>query len=138
MPRQILGRPQGHVHAAGARDDSHRLERISRLYRAARAPGASRLAQSGQHRRDVLGLPGQRGIQHGDLIIGRPPVNRDQPDTARLLGRLDHLGDGEQRDVDQPSGHVAHQGFQQGRQQRGRQLRTIGLQRVEHPRGHAP
>ncbi len=58
--------------------------------------------------------------------------------AASLLGRLDHLRDGEQCDVDETAGHVAHQRFQQSRQQRGGQMRTIGLQRVEHVRRRAP
>ena len=132
MPRQVLRRPQRDVNSAGAGDDSHRLERVGGLDRAARAPGAARFAQPGQHRRDVLRLTGQRRVERGDLVIGRPTMDRDQLDAAGLLGRLHHLRDGKQRDVDQAAGYVAAQRFQQAGQQRGGQLRAVGLQRVEH------
>ena len=54
-----------------------------------------------------------------------------------LLGRLHHLRDGEQRDVDDAARDVARQRLQQARQQGGGQMRPIGLQRVEHLRGVA-
>ncbi len=79
--------------------------------------------------RDVLGISGQRRHptwrSHHRSAAGQP----GSTDTRVCSVGWTTLGDGEQRDVDQPSGHVARR-LQQGRQQRGRRLRTIGLRQV--------
>ena len=111
MPRQVLCRPQCDVKSAGAGDDSHRFKRIAGFDSTTRAPRDARFAQPRQYRRDVLWLTGQRGVECGDLVSGRPTIDGDQVDRTSPLGGLDHLRDGKQRDVDQAAGYVAPQRF---------------------------
>ena len=138
MPRQFPGWTQTHLHPAGAGDHPDRLEGVSGLHRTARTPRPARLAQSGQHRTDVHRLLRQGLVEGSDLVLGRPAVGGDQTDGTRLRGRLHHLGDGEQRDVTETAGHVAGQSLKQSRQQRGGEVRTIRLERVEHRGGDPP
>ena len=78
----------------------------------ARTPRARRLTQAGQHHADVLGLMRQRRVERGDLVVGGPPVRRNALDGTGFRGRLDDLGDREQRHVDGAAGHVAAQRLQ--------------------------
>ncbi len=135
MPRQALRGPQRQLDTGRAADDAHRLEGVDGVRAPAWPPRARRLAHSGQHHGDVLRLVRQRRVEYCDLVVGGPAVVRNAFDGTGFRGRLDDLGDREQPDVDGAAGHVAPQGFQQPGQQRGRQLRAIGFQRVEHLRG---
>ena len=137
MPRQVLRGPQCQLDAGGAGDDAHRLERVARLDRPPWTPRARLFTQTGQHHADVLRLARQRRVECRDLLVGGPAFVRNAFDGTGFRGGLDHLGDRVQRNVDRPAGHVAPQGFQQAGQQRRRQLRPVGFQRVEHQRGIA-
>ena len=135
MPRQVLRGAQGHLDAAARAMVRTASNASAASTRSARPPRAARFAQPGQHRADVLRLMRQRRVERGDLVVGGPAMGGDQLDGPGLLGRLHHLGDREQRDIDGAARHVAAQRFQQRRQQRGGQMRAVGLQRVEHRRG---
>ncbi len=137
MPWQVLRGPQRQFDTGGAADDAHRLERIPGLNRTAGAPRTRRLTQAGQHHADVLWLARQRRVKYGDLLVFGPAVVRNALDGTGFRGGLDNLSDRVQPYVNRTAGHVAPQGFQQPWQQRRRQLRAIGFQRVEHLRGVA-
>ena len=138
MPRQVLGGPQRQLDAGGAADDPDRLERIAGIDRPALTPRTRGFAQAGQHRADVLRLMRQRRIERRDLVCGGASVGRNAFHRAGFRRRLHHLGDREQRGIDGPAGHVAPQRLQQARQQRGRQLGPVGLQRIHHLRRGPP
>ena len=128
--------PQRQLDTGGAADDAHRLERIAGLAPAGRDPTGPR-AHAGRpapRRRAAAG----RGSDASSVAISSSVGLRSF--GMRSTARVSEVGsttccDREQRDVDGTAGHVAAQGFQQPGQQRGGQLRAVGLQRVEHLRG---
>ena len=132
MPGQVLRGPQRQLDTGGTADDADRFECVGGLHGTTGTPGAGVFPQPGRHDAHVLWLARQGGVQRRDLVVGGPPIVGDAVDGAGLLGGLHDLGDREQSDIDSPAGHVAAQRFQQPGQQRAGQVRTIGLQRVEH------
>ena len=113
MPRQVRGRAQPDVDAAGAGDHPHRFECVGGLDGASGPPGSARVTQAGEDRADVHRLMWQGRIEGCDLLVGGPAVGRNQLHRAGALGRLHHLRDREQRDIDRTPGYVARQRLQQ-------------------------
>ena len=96
------------------------------------SPSASTLAA--QHDRDVPRLVGQRGVQRGQLGVGRPALDARAAAglVARAAGQEDQTGL-EQREVAVAAADVARAGRQQPGQQRRAQLRLVVRERVGQP-----
>ena len=137
MPRQVLCGPQFDVYTGSPGDHPDCLEGIGRLHCPARSPRPAGFPQTGENHRNVHGLAGQRVVDGGDLGVGGPAVGGDQFHRAGMGGRLRHLGNREQRHITEAAGDIARQRFQQRGHQGGGQMRTIGLQWIEHRGGIA-
>ena len=138
MPRQVLRGPQCQLDTGGAADDAHRLERIDGV--STGRPGPHGPAGSRRPASTTPTCCGWRGSDASSTAISSSVGRRSF--GMRSTARVSEVGSttwaiANSADVDRAAGHVAPQRFQQPGQQCGRQLRAVGLQRVEHLGGVA-
>ena len=80
----------------------------------------------------------QGGIEGCDLLVGGPAVGRESAAPRRYARSVARPARSRTARHRQTTGYVARQRLQQCRQERGGQMRAVGLQRVEHGGRDAP
>ena len=126
------------MHSGRLGNGAHRSERIGGLGRAAGTPRTRQLTLTGEHHAHVHRLRRQRTAKHGDLVVGGTTIDRQRVHGSGGVVSEHHLGNAEQRDVSLAAGDVPAQHLEQSRKHSGRELGTVGLERIENRGGRAP